>query len=474
MIDFEHYLKFKETERFLESLIFSKPQPHFVPSKHEATRKNPFGLERVASFLSGLGKPYLKNKYIHVTGTSGKTSTSYFAANIFHAQGYTTGMFTSPHISTFAEYFTINMALPSVKEIIDLVEQSKFLIDREYEQKEMGMISYSEFVLAMALTYFAVKNVDYVVLEAFLGGRYDATNVIEQSEVSVITNIGLDHTHILGETAQEIASDKAGIVKKGCPLLTAEQEPDILGIFRKEVDKFDTEIQILGKDFRIENVTTGNDETLFDYISGMNTYRELRTSMCGTYQAKNAALAIRALEIVSEKNKKQIDEKALKKSLRSTYIPGRYEKVHDDPPVILDGAHNLDKIACLISYLKSRFEKDSVSFVCGFTSGKNPEKMFKHLLEVSNTFYLTRVIMGYREDEEPIYLKSVLASLAPAVNASIALDPFAALDMAMDDAKKQKKVVCVTGSLYLVAYIRQRWYPEYKMLFMATDSKPSE
>jgi dihydrofolate synthase/folylpolyglutamate synthase len=460
----EEYIKYKETERFLDSLIVAKPIPHFVASKHKILQKNPFGLERIASFLAELGNPHLKNKYIHIAGTSGKTSTTYFTANIFQTQGYHTGMFTSPHICTFAEYFTINMQLPPVKVIIELVEQSKSLIDREYEEKEMSVISYAEFVLSMALTYFSLKNVDYVALEAFLGGRYDATNVIEKAEVSIITNIGLDHTHILGDTLQEIASDKVGIVKKDCPLITAEQRPEILEIFRKEVHKFETEVQILGKNFRVENVQPGANGTVFDYVSEMNTYRKLTTSMCGGYQANNTALAIRALEIVSEKNKRTLDEDALRKGILATVIPGRYEKVHDDPLVILDAAHNPDKIVHLVAYLKSRFQKNEVIVICGFTSGKNPAEMLKYLLEVSDTFYLTRAIIGYREDEEPFYLKSVLISLRPSAKATIKLEPFAALEMAMNEAKKQGKAVCVTGSLYLVAYIRQRWYPEYKAL----------
>jgi dihydrofolate synthase/folylpolyglutamate synthase len=464
MTTLEEYLKYKETERFLDSLVVAKPIPHFVPPKHTVKRKNPFGLERVRSFLAELGNPQVKNTYIHIAGTSGKTSTTYFTANIFQSQGYKTAMFISPPICTFAEVFTINMKLPPVQEIIALVEQSKSLIDREYETKNMGVISYSEFVLAMAFTYFAMNHVDYVALEAFLGGRYDATNVIEKAEVSIITNIRLDHTHLLGNTLLEIASDKVGIVKEGCPLVTAEEKSEILEIFQKEAHKFHTKLQILGKEFRVENVQTRDDETVFDYVSDIHTYRKLQTSMCGSYQATNAALAIRALEIVSKKNMKNIDEDALKKGLLATVIPARYEKVNADPVVILDGAHNPDKIAHLVLYLKSRFQSEEVIFICGFTSGKNPQDMFQYLLEVSNTFYLTRILIGYREDEEPLYLKSVLTSLCPSVKAIIKLDPFAALDMAIEEAKKQGKIVCVTGSLYLVAYLRQRWYPEYKVL----------
>jgi dihydrofolate synthase/folylpolyglutamate synthase len=356
------------------------------------------------------------------------------------------------------------MKLPPVQEILDLIEQSKSIIDAEYESKGLGMISYSEFLLAMALWYFSRKNVDYVALEAFLGGRHDATNVIDRAEVSIITNIGLDHTHILGDTLEEIATDKIGILKPHCPLITAEQRPQILEIFSNEARKYDAELHILGQHFCVEHIRAEHERTIFDYRSERNTYKELMTSMCGGFQAHNAALAIRALEIISQKNKTGLAEDALRTGIASTDIPARYEKVHEEPLVILDGAHNADKIARLVSYLKSRFGKNEVIFVCGFTSGKNPEKMLKSLLEVGNIFYLTRVIIGYREDEEPLYLKSVITSLNPSVKTRVTLDPFIALDMAMAEAKTQQKIVCVTGSLYLAAYLRQRWYPEYKAL----------
>ncbi|MBD3304855.1 hypothetical protein GF339_00695 [candidate division KSB3 bacterium] len=469
MIPIEKYLRYKETERFLESLVFAKPIPHFVASKHQMQPKHPFGLERIRSFLNELGDPHRENRYIHIAGTSGKTSTNYFTARLFQAQGWRTGMFTSPHMATFAEYFTINQQLPPLKDVLTLIEQAKPQIDQEYEQKALGVISYSEFLLAMALQYFAAQQVDYVALEAFLGGRYDATNVIEQAAVSIITNIGLDHTHLLGETLPEIAAHKVGIVKPGCPLITAEQRPDILEIFRQAARQAETTVQVLGKDFRIARVKTGTEMTVFDYTSENGSYRELTTPMCGGYQARNAALAIRALEIVADHTGTPLHEDALRQGLASTMIPVRYEKVEDDPLVILDGAHNPDKLVQLVSYLQSRFQPDEVIFVCGFTSGKTPEQMFQAMLPVSRTFYLTRVLLGYREDEEPRYLKSVLTALDPGVKAVIALDPFAALDQAMEDARQQKKVVCVAGSLYLAAHLRQRWYPEHTLLRWEDD-----
>jgi dihydrofolate synthase/folylpolyglutamate synthase len=270
--------------------------------------------------------------------------------------------------------------------------------------------------------------------------------------------------HILGDTLPEIAAEKVGIMKPGCPFITAEQRPELLAIFQHEAQQHETHVQVLGEEFRIEHVHPGKESTRFDYISEQQTYRELRTPICGAYQARNAALALRAVEIVSKKNSVPVQEDALRKALLSIRIPGRFERVADDPVVILDAAHNPDKMVHLVSYLQQRFVRDEIIFVCAFTSGKKPEVIFMPMLEVSRTFYLTRAVIGFREDEEPLYLKSILNSLCSSVNAIIALDPFSALEMAMTEARKHGKVVCVTGSAYVVAYLRQRWYPEHQML----------
>ncbi len=464
MLTFEDYLTYKNTERFLESLLFTKPLPHFAPSKVKKQGKTPFGTRVLRSFLHEMGDPHLNNRYIHIAGTSGKTSTSYFTASLLQAQGYRTGLFTSPHICTTAEYLSINGQLPPVSEFIGVIERLKPLIDREYEQKAQGMISHFECLLAAALEYFAGQQTDYVVLEAGLGGRHDATNVIEQSDVSVITNIGLDHTNILGETLQEIASEKIGILKPGCPLLTAEQQPEILDLFQREARKTDSHVQHLKRDFRVEHVNTERNMTTFDYLSEQHRFDHLSTPVRGSYQAYNAALAIRALELVSPKHPRAISEEALRQGLMETTIPGRYEIVHNTPQVILDGAHNSDKIARLVSYLKTQFQSDALIIVCAFSAGKNPSEMLRSLLEVSERFYLTRILTGFRESEEPLYLKSLLTNLSSSAKSSLALDPFTALDMAIDDAQKLDKAVCVTGSLYLVSYLRQRWFPEQKLL----------
>jgi len=205
-----------------------------------------------------------------------------------------------------------------------------------------------------------------------------------------------------------------------------------------------------------------DERTTFDYISNMNTFKDLETNMGGEYQAENVSLAIRSLEIISEKNNRKIDEDSLRKAIEITKVPARYEQIMNNPTVIIDGAHNPDKVSHLVSHLKNRYKKGEIIFVCGFTSGKTPSDMMKSMLEISNTFYLTRIISGYREDEEPLYLKSVIKDLDQNAKTEIMLDPFDALDSAIEEAKRTNKVICVTGSLYLVAYIRQRWYPEYE------------
>lgn len=465
-IDMKEYMKFKRTEKFLESLVFSKPMPHFVTSKHKIKNKNPFGLERIRHFLEKIDSPHKKNKYIHITGTSGKTSTSYFVTELMSGQGYRTGMYISPHITTLLERFMIDMNLPKAEDIIKLVDDTKSHINEDYEFTEFGSLSYFEYVLSLAMIYFHNKNVDYVTLEVGLGGRYDATNVIPNSDISIITNIGLDHTHILGNTKEAIAKDKIGIIKHGTPLITMEQEEHILDIFRKEAVKFDTEIQVLGKEFTVENIrNNGVKGIVFDYKSKENTFKDLCINMNGMYQAYNSSLAIRTLELIKEeKDCGKIDIDKLRASLLNTNIPARYEIINNDPVVILDGAHNPDKISHLVEALKMNYSKDEVIFVCGFTSGKNPPDMIKMMVDISSHFYLTRIFSGYRESEEPLYLKSLIKKYDNRIRTEIRLDPIDALYEALEVAKKNKKVICITGSLYLVSYLREEWYSEFDLI----------
>ncbi len=464
-LSIENYLKFKDTEKYIESLVMSRPIPHYASSRHKVENKTSFGLERVGSFLSEIGNPHQFNKYVHITGTSGKTSTTYFVSNLLMHQGYKTGMYISPHMTSLLERFMINQEFPFVSEFVKLVQSTKSIVDSEYENKNFGVISYFEYVLSLALKYFKSKSTDYVALEVGLGGRYDATNIIERSEVSIITNIGLDHTNVLGNTKEEIAMDKAGIIKENCPVLTMEQKPEILNIFKEEAKKLNTSVQVFGNEFKTDNFRKGEDnKILFDYYSDKNVFKDLKCNLCGDWQIKNLSLALRTLELISEKNNKKIDTQGLHNAITSTKIPGRYELVSKEPKILLDGAHNPDKMAVLVHHLKQFYNAGDVVFICGFTAGKRPNEMIKQMLQVSNTFYLTRVFAEYREDEDPLYLKSLIDYQDPSTQTTIKLDAFDALDLAIDRFKGSNKIICVTGSLYLVSYIRKRWYPEYQSL----------
>jgi len=462
-VTLQEYVAFKETEHFLDSLLFAKPTPHFVAPKHADEPPPPFGIERLARFLQAAGNPHRTQKFLHITGTSGKTSTTYFLACLLETQGLTTGMFTSPPLCSLAEYFTINRQWPPVADIIQLVREFTPLLEREYAQQGASLSQF-EFLCALALIYFARRPVDYTVLEVGLGGRHDATNVIECAAVSIITNIGLDHTHLLGKTLPAIAQAKLGILKAGTPVLTAERRPELLTLFRQEAAQIGASVQALGVDFHVKNIAAGRDGTVFDYTSGQHCYRGLRTTMRGAYQAENAALALRALELVAAQSGQPIKTDDVRRGLQAAVIPGRCEFMPHDPRVILDGAHNPEKIRQFAAYLKTQFTPEQVIFVCAFTSGKEPAEMLAPLLEISRAFYLTKTLNSTRADEEPLYLKTVLNTLRPDVHAAIYLNPADALDAALDAARARQQVVCVTGSLYLVALLRQRWYPEYALL----------
>lgn len=219
---------FAEAKKFLESLVnIPDPIPFFGHDRLETARRNKrkIFILRLRFLLNLLGNPDRELKFIHLTGTSGKTSTTFFTAGILQAAGFRVGTFVSPHTISITERIRLNDKLIAPGELAEIVDTLKPLLSLCAEKSPYGCPSFFEIMLAIAILYFHQQKCDYAVLEAGIGGMFDATNVIRRSAVQIITNVGLDHTDILGKTRQEIARDKAGIIKSGGKFFTAEGDP---------------------------------------------------------------------------------------------------------------------------------------------------------------------------------------------------------------------------------------------------------
>ena len=288
-------------------------------------------------FCEALGNPQNKFKSIHIAGTNGKGSTSHMLAAILQAQGFKTGLYTSPHLKDFRERIRINGKMISKAEVKSFVKANKKLI---YKVEP----SFFEATVAMAFEHFARHEVDIAVIEVGLGGRLDSTNII-RPEISVITNISLDHTNMLGNTLQEIAGEKAGIIKKGIPVVIGETQPASKPVFIAKAKTVNTQIFFADDALKANDISVKNGMLkLSIYDNDELKYPNLKSDLTGLYQPKNIVTVIKALEILSQKTTIKIVKQAVYQGLKHvkklTGLQGRWQTLSKNPLVICDTGHN--------------------------------------------------------------------------------------------------------------------------------------
>jgi dihydrofolate synthase / folylpolyglutamate synthase len=314
------------------------------------------GLEGMLDLDAYLKHPHQSFRCIHVAGTNGKGSTSHAIASVLQNAGYKVGLYTSPHLLDFRERIRINGAKIPETEVIEFIIQH-----REYFE-EHG-VSFFEMTVGLAFTYFNSADVDFAVIEVGLGGRLDATNIIHP-ELSVITNIGLDHTEFLGETRSKIANEKAGIIKHRVPVVVGQKDSEIQAVF--------------------ETVAQRNEAPLFFTEPQQNTFK---TDLKGIYQNQNIQTAHTALRNLENLN---LDDEIIKggfeKIIQNTGLQGRWQLVSEKPQIILDVGHNKEGISLIVNQLGGlKFKK--LHLVLGFVQGKNAKELIS-LFPADTTFYL--------------------------------------------------------------------------------------
>ena len=293
------------------------------------------GLDSIRSLLDRLDRPQDRLKFIHISGTNGKGSTATFISNILIEAGYNVGLYTSPFLEVFNERIRLNGQNIGDQDLADSVELVKEACQKMVE--------------ATAFVYYANKEVDYVVLEVGLGGRYDATNVIDQSLVSAIASISLDHTMVLGDTVDKVAYEKAGIIKKNGQVIMYEQGPEATGVV-EEVCQEEGAGLIISKNSSIDIKKSNLNNQVFDAVDYLgNKYEDLKIRMIGRHQTKNALLALNIAVYLKEAMlADRISEEAIYSGLLKSKWPGRMEILKDSPLFMIDGAHNLDGAQSLV------------------------------------------------------------------------------------------------------------------------------
>lgn len=345
--------------------------------EHQRRFGNRPGAEVSALMLEKLGRPQQNMSVIHIAGTNGKGSVSAFLCSILKEAGIRTGMFTSPHLVDFRERICVDGQMISREEVTKL---GNMLLEEDF-----GTVpTMFDYCLAMALLYYRDRQCQAAVIETGLGGRLDSTNAIGVPEVTVVTKIGYDHMAVLGDTLDKIASEKAGIIKKGTKLVLESQKKDAMDVLLETAEKEAvTEIKIAD----MHDVTECRYENGRQYFS-YQKYKNLEMAMLGVHQYENAAAAILAAEIFL-KDREISDEKAeyyIREGIKKTRWEGRMEILSREPFFMVDGAHNGNGVAALAESLRTLFPGEKFHFVMGVMADKNYEEMIEELLPLALDF----------------------------------------------------------------------------------------
>ncbi|MCM3765461.1 folylpolyglutamate synthase/dihydrofolate synthase family protein [Neobacillus niacini] len=401
------------------------------------------GLKRMEWMMDKLGHPEAKMKTIHIGGTNGKGSTVTFLRCILQAGGYTVGTFTSPYIEQFNERISVNGKPISDQEIMDLANIIRPLAD-ELEETELGGPTEFEVITAMSFYYFANNSsIDLVLYEVGLGGRFDSTNIINPL-ASIITNIGLDHTNILGNTYEEIAFEKAGIIKEHTPIFTAVKHPGALKVIQKQADTMQAPIFKLNHNFSISNHESLAHGEQFTLQTQFNHLEQLEISMMGQHQTENAALAVTTAQYLTQQGELLLNQQAIRNGLKQAYWPGRFEILSEDPLVIIDGAHNDEGITALVEELTNRYEGKSIHIVFAALKDKKLDAMIAKLDKMASQISFVSFDFPRAAKAEE------LVKLSQSPN-KLAVDDWQTYIPEEIQSLESNEILVITGSLYFIS-----------------------
>ena len=419
-----------------------------------------FKLERMVHFMRLLDDPHKKYKIIHVAGTKGKGSVSAFCASVLKAAGYNVGLYTSPHMEEFSERIRVNNEEITRREFVQLVEKIKPLVDQVPE------ITTFELTTALGFLYFAEKAVDVAVVEVGLGGRLDATNIVDPL-ISVITSISYDHTQILGNKLSKIAYEKGGIIKPGRPVVVAPQKDEVFKKLEELSIERSAPLIRVGKDFLFaadnhsldgQNmfVWTPEEQPLVDdYIEsgGMEDWTPLRIKipLLGYHQVVNAATAYAAL-MTTNKIGLKINSEVIVRGFAQTHWPGRFDLLRRQPPVIIDCAHNRDSALKLRLAVDDYFPGLPMILVFGASADKDIGGMFDELLPRSSKVITTQSIHPRAIDAKE--LLELVHQRGYSAQAVVPIEE--ALKVALKEAGDEA-IIIITGSIFVAAAARAVW-----------------
>src|SRR5438874_2151337 len=425
-----------------------------------------FTLDRMRRLMSLLGDPHLGLKAIHIAGTKGKGSTAAMVAAVLTATGYRTGLYTSPHLERIEERLVIDGQICPPDKFLALaaeVQPAVEILDRESEAQGTTGPTFFEVTTAMAFLHFAQANVDAAVLEVGLGGRLDSTNVCNP-EVCIITSISFDHVRQLGHTLAAIAAEKAGIIKRGVPVISGVINVEPRETIAHRAAELAAPLFQRGIDFDLSPLLTTHHSplTCFSYrepaTSPTYELRDIELNLLGHHQAANAAAAIAAINRLRDRGW-SISDEAIRRGLATAHIPARIEQIQSSPAIILDVAHNLASIEALLAVVRERFAPHQRIAVFASSKDKDYTGMLKLVLPAFDTVFLTQYIHNPRAAPAESLLATALEIRGAAGNGArrpilhATVRPQDALRLARAVAGSDD-LICIAGSFFLAAELR--------------------
>lgn len=404
------------------------------------------GLGRIKKFLSVIENPQRSYPAVHVAGTNGKGSTSAMLASILTEAGYSVGLYTSPHLARFNERIRINGADISDKDLARIAARLKGVEPLKGAADGPGL-SFFEFTTAIAFEYFREKKIDVVVIEAGMGGRLDATNVLRPL-VSIITNVDFDHMDFLGGNLAAIAREKAGIIKPAAAVVTAEVKPEALAVIKAAALKKKVLLYQLGTDFAYKAGKDKNGLPFFDYTGIHAGLTDLGLSLRGPHQLKNGSCALAAVEILRRSGFK-ISAGAVRRGLRKAFWPARLEVACKRPLVIIDSAHNPAGAAVLKTALRG-FRYKRLILVLGIMKDKDIDGFFKAIIPLADCIVLTAPKTTRAMSPEGLFKRLKSQDKLVLIRKNVK----AALKAALKDAGPLD-AVCVAGSIFTAGEARK-------------------
>ncbi len=413
------------------------------------SRRMPYRLERMRAFMHELGDPQDRYPSVHVGGTSGKGSTSTMIAAALARAGKRAGLHTKPHLRSMTERARIDGVAVSEERFAALLDEMMPAIERTAQAH--GRPTYYETLLALTLLYFAQEHVDVAVVEVGLGGRLDGTNVLVPV-VAAITSVGFDHTDVLGETLAEIALEKAGIAKAGVPLVVAVEDDAAFAVIAEQAREAGAPlIDARAAAVPVENVRVERDGQSFEVRTARAPYA-IETRMFGSFQRRNAATAIVAMEQLPDALRPTPAQ--IERAFADLIIPGRMEVYPGHPTLVFDIAHNKEKAEELVRSLRERFADRRFTFVVAIGASKDAAEILRTFASLPANFVFTSFDTPGREATNPMRLLRIAETIGT-WGRSVS-DPIEALSVARRNASAND-VIVVTGSTFLVGTLREWW-----------------